>query len=301
MTGVDQRREIRRASEPAGRREQPGRLIAPGAVERMLGDRQEFDMGETEIAHIGRKLVGELAIGQPAAALVRVAAATSRDALRRSRSAPRGRCSRQAPSRRRDRSGVDDDRRGLRAQLGGKRHRIGFERQQLAVGAEISNLYLSPASTAGHKDFPEAVAAHAHGMAAAVPIVEIADDADAFRIRRKHREGDARDALVHDADARRACRRDCRCVPSPSRWRSRSDSTGGKRYGSSNSTNASPKAHAQPIGAARCLGAGPTNNPASWMRLSGYSVPPLPIAVTSRASGRKTRTTATPSSICGPR
>ena len=54
MTGVDQRREIGRAAEPAGRREHSRRLIAPGAVEGMLGDRQEFHVREVEIADIGR-------------------------------------------------------------------------------------------------------------------------------------------------------------------------------------------------------------------------------------------------------
>ncbi len=65
MAGVDERGEIGRRAKPAGRRKQPGRLIAPGAVERMLADGEEFDMGEAEIAHICGKLLGELAIGQP--------------------------------------------------------------------------------------------------------------------------------------------------------------------------------------------------------------------------------------------
>ena len=70
MAGIDQRCEIGGASETAGRREHAGRLIAPGAVKRMLGDRHKFDMGEIEIAHIGRQLVRQFAIGQPAMALV---------------------------------------------------------------------------------------------------------------------------------------------------------------------------------------------------------------------------------------
>ena len=31
----------------------------------MLVDRQEFDMGKAEIARIARKLLGQIAIGQP--------------------------------------------------------------------------------------------------------------------------------------------------------------------------------------------------------------------------------------------
>nr|WP_291608518.1 hypothetical protein [Bradyrhizobium sp.] len=70
MAGIDQRGEIGRRAEAAGRREQPGRLIAPGAVERMLADRQEFDMGKTHVAGVARQLLGKLAIGQPAVAVL---------------------------------------------------------------------------------------------------------------------------------------------------------------------------------------------------------------------------------------
>ena len=56
MAGRDQLGKIRRRSEPAGRSEQAGRLIAPGAVERMLADRQEFHMGETHVARVGRAI-----------------------------------------------------------------------------------------------------------------------------------------------------------------------------------------------------------------------------------------------------
>ena len=52
MTGVDQGSEISRRSKAAGRREQARRLVAPGAVEGMLADRQKFDMGEAEVAGI---------------------------------------------------------------------------------------------------------------------------------------------------------------------------------------------------------------------------------------------------------
>ena len=53
VAGVDQCDEIFRRAEAAGRREQTGRLIAPRAVERMLGDRQEFDVGEAHVGDVG--------------------------------------------------------------------------------------------------------------------------------------------------------------------------------------------------------------------------------------------------------
>ena len=59
--------------EPAGRREQPDRLIAPRAVERILAHRHELDVGEAKIANIGDQLVGQLTIGEITAALIEAA------------------------------------------------------------------------------------------------------------------------------------------------------------------------------------------------------------------------------------
>src|SRR5262249_5284519 len=42
-----------------------------------------------------------------------------------------------------------------------------------------------------HEDFPEPIAAHTHGMAAAVPEIEIADHTDALGIRDEHHKGHA--------------------------------------------------------------------------------------------------------------
>ena len=51
----------------------------------MLGDRQELDMGEAHVDDVGDELLGELVVAQEAAVVL--AAATSRDAPRRSTSA----------------------------------------------------------------------------------------------------------------------------------------------------------------------------------------------------------------------
>src|SRR4030081_3047274 len=64
-TGIDQPGKIRGTAEPAGRRLHAGRLVAPGAVKRMLADRQKFYVGKAEITGITRKPFGEIAIGQP--------------------------------------------------------------------------------------------------------------------------------------------------------------------------------------------------------------------------------------------
>ena len=49
-------------AEAARRRKVAGRLVAPGFIERVLGDRQQLDMREAEIRDPGHELVGDLAI-----------------------------------------------------------------------------------------------------------------------------------------------------------------------------------------------------------------------------------------------
>src|SRR5215471_3736836 len=49
-----------------------GRLIAPGSVEWMFADRQEFDMGEPHVARISRQFLRLLAVAQPTAATLRM-------------------------------------------------------------------------------------------------------------------------------------------------------------------------------------------------------------------------------------
>ena len=70
MAGIDKRGKVFRRAEPAGRRVQPGRLIAPRSVERMLADGQKLEMGKAHVLRIGRKLFGELAIAQPFVAVL---------------------------------------------------------------------------------------------------------------------------------------------------------------------------------------------------------------------------------------
>ena len=94
--------------------------------------------------------------------------------------------------------GVNDDRGGRRAHFRAEAERIGFQRQQAAVARDDLVFVFVVGARARHEDFPIAVAAHAHGMAAAVPEIEIADHADALRIGRPHREADAADAVERD-------------------------------------------------------------------------------------------------------
>ncbi len=90
----------------------------------MLGDRQEFDMGEAEIANISGKLVRQFAVGQPAPAFLRAAAPRSKmnfvDRDWRGQSVGIGwrRLRADYPV------DVNDDGRGLRPLLAFKSHRI---------------------------------------------------------------------------------------------------------------------------------------------------------------------------------
>ena len=121
MAGIDQRDEVLRRAEAAGRREQAGRLIAPRAVERMLGDREELDMGEAEIAHIGRQLLGQFAIGEPAVALAAAPGAEMHlvDRHRRRERIAVGR----RPLRGRQLRQIEHDRGGRRPHLAGRTRR----------------------------------------------------------------------------------------------------------------------------------------------------------------------------------
>ena len=60
---VDQVLEVVGRAEPARRGEETQWLVAPGAVERVLGRRQELDVGVAHLGDVGDQLVGELAVG----------------------------------------------------------------------------------------------------------------------------------------------------------------------------------------------------------------------------------------------
>ena len=63
---VDEMLKVLGRAEPAGRRIQGERLVAPGSIERVLVDRQQFDMGESHVLDVGREALGQFPIGQVA-------------------------------------------------------------------------------------------------------------------------------------------------------------------------------------------------------------------------------------------
>ncbi|MFK4686340.1 hypothetical protein ABIF39_008097 [Bradyrhizobium diazoefficiens] len=193
VAGVDQRGKIFRRAEPAGRCIEAGRLIAPGAVERVLADGEEFEMGEPHVAGIGRQLLGQLAVGEPFI----VALAPPRaemDLVDRHRRRQRIDAVRRRARPRQVRL-VEHDGGRLRTHLARERHRIGFQRQLMAVRPDHVELVVIAPLGVRDEQFPIAAAAHPHRMAPRIPEIEIADDRHAPRIRRQHHEADAVDAV----------------------------------------------------------------------------------------------------------
>src|SRR5262249_38706398 len=64
MRAVDETRETVGIAEARGRRIKSGCLITPGRIVGMLGNRQELDVGEAGVDHIGDQARGKLVPGQ---------------------------------------------------------------------------------------------------------------------------------------------------------------------------------------------------------------------------------------------
>src|SRR5205807_7533598 len=73
MAAIDEVHEIGGRAEAAGGGEVAERLIAPGAVEGMLHDGQQFDMRVAEFFYVGNELVGKFTIREPAVGVFRYA------------------------------------------------------------------------------------------------------------------------------------------------------------------------------------------------------------------------------------
>jgi hypothetical protein len=67
MAGIDKGTELVGAAETGRGREIPRGLIAPGFIQRMLGDGEQFDMREAEIDHVGDQRLSQLVPGVEAA------------------------------------------------------------------------------------------------------------------------------------------------------------------------------------------------------------------------------------------
>ena len=191
--------EVVGAALAAGRREEADRLIAPGALERVLADRQELQVGEAHLGHVGDERVGELAPGELAVAVLGHAAPGADMAL-----VDRDRLGARVAHLALGHPGLvaeavvgeamDQRGRGGRA-LGGESHRVGL-RQHLAVGTQDLVLVERTPLDLGHEQLPHpALDALAHRVATAVPAVELADHAHPLGVGGPDREGGAGNAL----------------------------------------------------------------------------------------------------------
>ena len=196
VEALDQAAEIAGRAEAGGRRVEADRLVAPGAVEGMLADRQQLDMGEAHLGDVGHQLVAELAPGEEAVALLRLAPprpemhlVDRHRRIERIGSPPRLGIAGGRGRRRRD------DRRGRRPELGGGAVGIGLERQQPALRRTELELVAIARGHPGQEQLPHAAfAAQPHRVAPPVPQIEVADDTDPAGRRRPDRERDALDA-----------------------------------------------------------------------------------------------------------
>ena len=142
VAGVDEVAQVVGRAMARGRREVAGGLVAPGVVERMLGDRHQLDVGEAAIAHPGHELVGELAVVQE-----RIVGAAAPGAEVQLVDADRCVLPVEARPRRHPalvaelvRSGRGHDRGGGRPALARPRHRVALQVQR--AGDAIANLVL---------------------------------------------------------------------------------------------------------------------------------------------------------------
>ena len=189
-----------RAIARGGREEAHG-LIAPRSGKGMLGDRHELHMGEVHVLQVidqqpaNDVVIEHFAIGAaPPRAQMHL---VDRDRLVMQRTLgtalhPRVVLPVMLVHAMHDRAGGG----GL---LLTERHRIGLERLQVAMCADDLEFVEIPDGEVRHEQFPQPCAeTAAQRVAAAIPCVEMADDADAAGIGGPDREDDALDALMFD-------------------------------------------------------------------------------------------------------
>ena len=199
MRLVDQVHEILRRAVAAGRGEIADDLIAPRAVERILGQRHELDMRIAHFLDIGNELVRELAVGIEVAVLVHL---------------PRA-----------EMALVDVDRTGIRQVvfaplepavvapfvaadiicLGGVA-RAGLEVEAIRVGLVENVARFGPYAVLvrgifrdiRNKFLPDALLVAGHVIGFPVPAVELTHDRHIRRLRRVHAEQVSLLAVLHE-------------------------------------------------------------------------------------------------------
>ena len=194
---VDERPEVVRFAEAAGRREEADDLVAPRPGERVLHDRQQFDVREPQVVDVRHEPLGQLPVRQEPLAVRAARPRTEVHLVGGHRPIEPAVLMPAffhplvvAPAETR-RPGHDGG--GARRQLEAHRVGVGF-REHLAVLRPQLELVLLAGANPRDEDLPHAVRQQqAHRVDAPVPAVEVADDADAVGVGRPDREVDPGD------------------------------------------------------------------------------------------------------------
>ena len=201
VAAVDEAGESLRRPEARRGRKEADRLVAPGPRERMLADRQQLDVREPQVVHIRDELVGQPIITKEAVAFAPAPGAgvhlVDRDGAR---TFLEGFASAQPivvlPV---DVRFSDDARCGGRRRLERECKGVALERHAVASRTDDLVLVECAFADARQKQLPDpGLDAPSHRVAAAVPGIEVAHDADAAGIGRPYREDDARYAVDDD-------------------------------------------------------------------------------------------------------
>lgn len=197
VAAIDEACETVRPAVPRGGGVQAERLIAPRTAERMLADRQQFDMGEAQARHVGNELVAEL-VPVEHVAIVTAPPGTGVHFIDGDRAVIH-RCARLHP-------GVvlpctlrpiGHYRGRARQQLGLAGHRVGLVGQPGPVGCGDLELVARAGLHARQEDLPHASAmAQPHRVTPPVPAIEVAHHRNTARVRGPDGETHAIDALL---------------------------------------------------------------------------------------------------------
>ena len=190
MAAVHEIPELIRVSKARSRREITRDLIAPRPRERMLRDRQQFEMRVAHLDDVRQQRVREFAVAEKAVALLRPALPRAEmhlvDAHRRAM--PLLRAPRLQPRRVVPRVAfqIENERGRRRAVLAEKGERIALQNDR-PVRLPDLEFVVRALADAGQENLPHPAAEQLpHRVAPPVPPVEFADHADPLRIRRPH-------------------------------------------------------------------------------------------------------------------
>jgi len=161
----------------------------------MLHDGKEFDVRVAHLLDVRNELVGHFGVSEPAAAGGASPGAEMQFVNGDGRVLPveSGAVAHPGAVGPLVAVEIDDDGAGFGTEFGGESVGIGFERHHFAGAREDFEFVEAAFGETGNENFPNAGGAFAHGMDAAIPLVEIADDADALRVGRPYGEVHAGD------------------------------------------------------------------------------------------------------------